>query len=82
MVYYYIHLLLKFTVLNVVIIKTKVHFRQGYIDNHSRFWISWLCPLVFLFPKTFKLVYVAFQFFFNLSIPDEGYFRNVSCSLN
>jgi hypothetical protein len=35
MVYYYIHLLLKFTVLNVVIIKTKVLLRRGYIDNRS-----------------------------------------------
>jgi hypothetical protein len=56
----------KLTVLNVVIIKTKVHLRRGYIDNRSWFWISWLCPLVFLFPQTFKLVYVAFPRIFKL----------------
>ena len=38
-----------------------------------------LC-LVFLLPKTLKLF--SFQIFLTLSVPDEGYSRNVSCALN
>jgi len=47
---------MKFTVsIHAIIIKTKVLLFQAKVFNIRRFWQSYLGPLVFLPPKTFKL---------------------------
>jgi len=38
-----------------------------------------LDPLVYLLPKTFKLIGFAILI---MSVPGESYFRNTSCALN
>jgi hypothetical protein len=36
--------------------------------------------VVFLLPKTFKIIWLSN--ILNLSVPDEGYSKNVPCTLN
>jgi hypothetical protein len=45
-----------------------------WLLSSSRFWISGLGPLVFLSQRLSNIL--------SLSVPDEGYYRNVSCTLN
>ena len=61
---------------NTIINKTKV---SSGIGDHNRFWRSCLGPWVSLLPKL-EIIWLS-----NLSIfgvPEEGYSRNVSCTLN
>ena len=49
-------------------------------DVLSRFWLFCFGPLVFLLPKTFQVIWLTSLL--SLSVPDEGYYTNVSCVLN
>jgi hypothetical protein len=64
---------------NKISIKTKFP-PPPCIAYHSLFWLSCLSPLVFLFPKILKIIWLS-----NLStlnMHDEGYFRNSPCTIN
>jgi hypothetical protein len=63
------------------------------LGDQSRFWLFCSSPLVFLLPKTFKYFgfertwwrlfrWVYLMKVIPLSVPDEGYSRNVLCILN
>ena len=51
-----------------------------FLSFASFFWLSWLGPFCFIAPKHFSIIWLSNLSI--LSIPDEGYFRNVSCALN
>ena len=46
--------------------------------NLSQLWLSCLGPLLYLLPKTLKLLGSSVL---TMNVPD-GYYRNVSCTLN
>ena len=57
------------------------HQIQHYsIGNISQVWLSFVDPLIFLFPRTSELF--GFLIFLTLRVTDEGYYRNVPCALN
>ena len=51
-----------------------------HLSDLSRFWLSCLGPLVVLLPSTFKIIWLFSLSI--LSVPDEGYCRNMLCALN
>ena len=67
-------------------LKVSLHWRitnVASLQNLQLCTVTWeftnLRPFSFITPKT--LNYLAFQSF-NFDVPDEGYFRNASCTLN
>ena len=49
------------------------------IGDHSRFWLSCLGSLVLVLPK---LIIICLSYLSIFIIPDEGFSRNASCTLN
>ena len=52
-----------------------LYYRNLYIGNLCRFWLSCLSALVYLLLIRFLIIVLS-------SVSDEGYSRNVSCALN